>query len=313
MARMKLPPLNPLRSFEATARHLSVTRAATELFVTHSAVSHQIRALEESLGVKLFVRDGTNLRLTVEGQRLLPAVSKAFEAIADATGRMLRPEMEGRLAISCVPALMVHWLMPRISSFVERFPGVRLVLSSSNSRSEVMSSDFDLCIRYGDGTWEGRWVRELTTLDLVPVCSPQLFKRHEIKTIDDLQHHPILHGDSGKEWSRWLAASGETDLLSRTPQHFMSDAHLAILGAREGMGVALGDSVTLHDVLATGELVVPIQKSVPASDSHFIICRHEILQTPLVEAFVDWITSDIRHRPVPVTRARRVDPSASAM
>ena len=289
----RLPPLNPLRAFEAAARHLSVTKAANELHVTHSAVSHQIRALETTLNVKLFHREGTRLRLSAQGSALLPSISSAFETIAEATSRLRRPSMEGDLVISCVPALLTFWLLPRIATFTDQFPGIRLRLSSSNNPADVYSPNIDLCIHYGDGSWADRWVRELTTISLFPVCSPTLLNKIQLREVRDMAQHVILHGDAGREWSRWLAASGATDTLAKARQHFMSDAHLAITAAMYGNGIALGDNVTIRQPLANGRLVVPFDLAVPATDAFFLICRSDMRSTPLVQTFIEWVDSDI--------------------
>lgn len=289
----RLPPLNPLRAFEATARHLSVTKAANELYVTHSAISHQIRALETTLDVKLFHREGTRLRLSAQGSALLPSISRAFETIAEATNRLRRTTMEGDLTISCVPALLSFWLLPRIATFSAQFPGIRLRVSSSNNPADVHSTAVDLCIHYGDGSWSGVWVRELKTIDLFPVCSPALMESCDFRDVHDLSQHVILHGDGGREWSRWFAASGATNVLASARQHFLSDAHLAITAAMYGNGIALGDTVTVREPLASGRLVVPLDVTVPATDAFFLICRNEIKPTPLVQAFIDWVDADL--------------------
>jgi LysR family glycine cleavage system transcriptional activator len=289
----RLPPLNPLRAFEATARHQSVSKAASELNVTHSAVSHQIRALEESLHVRLFQRQGTRLRLSPQGAVLLPSVSAAFENIAEVTARLTRPSMEGELVVSCVPALLSFWLVPRIGSFTDQFPGVRLRLSSSNGSAEVYSPHVDLCIRYGDGSWTDRFVQQLATLQLFPVCSPALINTRPLRDIRDIAQHVILHGDTGREWNRWLAASGATDMLARARQHYLSDAHLAMEAAIHGHGVALGDTITIDQPLAAGRLIVPIDLAVPAIDAFYVVCRNEVKATPIVRAFIEWLEAGI--------------------
>ena len=133
----RLPPLNPLRAFEATARSGSVSAAARELNVTHGAVSHQIKALEESLNVSLFERGGKRLKLTSEGALLLPAVTQAFGEIAAATAQMKRPATSGELSITCVPALLSFWIVPRLNTFTEQFPGVRLKIFASNDPAQL--------------------------------------------------------------------------------------------------------------------------------------------------------------------------------
>src|SRR5262245_13628694 len=140
MAR-RLPPLNPLRAFEATARHGSLTKAAAELSVTHGAVSHQLRALEATLKVRLFERAGQRLKLTPQGAELLPAVANAFEGIASATERLTRPTSAGSLTVTCVQALLSLWLIPRLGSFTAQYPNIRLKLVASNDPANIRSPE----------------------------------------------------------------------------------------------------------------------------------------------------------------------------
>ncbi len=207
-----LPPLNPLRAFEATARHGSLTKAAGELNVTHGAVSHQIRALEVRLKVRLFERAGQRLKLTPHGAELLPAVSTAFDGIAAATARMTRPSSSGALSVSCVPALLSLWIIPRLASFTAQYPEIRLTLNGSNDPLDIRSPDVDVCVLYGDGSWTDCWLKKWSDLELFPVVSPTLINSRPIRTIRDLADHVMLHADDGREWHTWLAAADALDL-----------------------------------------------------------------------------------------------------
>lgn len=292
MAR-RLPPLNPLRAFEATARHASLTKAAGELHVTHGAVSHQIRALEDALQLPLFERSGKRLKLTPHGAELLPAVTNAFEGIAAAAARLSRPTSSGSLAISCVPALLSFWLVPRLASFTAQFPDVSLTFNAANDPAEIHSPDVDLCILYGNGDWPDCWVKFWTRLDLFPVVSPTLINTRPIRTIRDLSEHALLHADDGREWHTWLAAADALD-LTRRRQHYMSDARLAIEAAVHGHGVALGDTMTASSLLARGQLVTPFKLSVPAVDAFYVACRNDLKAMPIVRVFVDWLFAEDR-------------------
>lgn len=287
----RLPPLNPLRAFEATARQGSLTKAAAELNVTHGAISHQIRALEASLGVKLFDRAGQRLRLTPEGAELLPAISSAFDGIAAATARMTRPVSAGSLSVSCVPALLSLWVIPRLGSFFAQFPSIRLNLVPSNDPADIRSTDVDLCVHYGNGGWSDCWLRKWSDLELFPVASPTLINSRPIRTVRDLADHVILHADDGREWHTWLAAADALD-LGQVRQHHMSNAGLATEAAIHGHGVALADSVTASGLLARGQLVTPFNLSVPAMDSFYVVCRNEMKQAPIVKVFIDWLFAE---------------------
>ena len=284
----RLPPLNPLRAFEAAARHGSVSSAAKELNVTHGAVSHQIRTLEAALKVTLLERGARRVKLTPHGAALLPTVSNAFEEIAAATARMTRPSTDGDLVISCVPALLSLWLLPRLNRFTEQFPGVRLRMIGSNDPEAVFDPDIDVCIRYGQASWSDCWVGLWTELELFPVASPTLLNTRPLRSIRDLGHHVILHADDGREWQTWLTAANALE-LSRGPHHFMGDARLAIEAALHGNGVVLGDTMTARTLMAKGSLVAPFDLSVPAIDSFYVVCRNEVKAAPIVAAFIDWL------------------------
>lgn len=304
----RLPPLNPLRAFEATARHGSLSKAAAELFVTHGAISHQIKALEASLDVKLFERTGQRLKLTAHGAELLPAVSSAFDGIAAATARMTRPTSSGALTINCVPALLSFWLIPQLGSFTAQYPEIRLTLDASNDPARIHDPHVDVCILYGDGTWPDCWLKLWTQLDLFPVVSPTLIHNRPIRTIRDLGDHTILHADDGREWHTWLAAADARDLLRGQNQHRMGDARLALEAAVHGHGVALGDTVTASGLLAKGQLVAPFNLAVPAVDDFYVACRNDLTEAPIVKVFIDWLFARIEDddaRTEPQTAARR--------
>ena len=284
----RLPPLNPLRAFEAAARHGSVTRAAQELNVTHGAISHQIRSLEAALKVSLMERGARRVRLTPHGAALLPTLSTAFEEIAAATARMTRPTTGGDLVVSCVPALLSLWLIPRLGRFSEQFPGIRLRVLGSNDPADVFDPDIDVCIRYGQGKWNDCWVREWAEIELFPVASPTLLNSRPLRSVKDLADHVILHADSGREWQTWQTAARALE-LGRGPHHFMGDARLVMDAALAGNGVALGDNMTASRLLASGSLVAPFDLAVPALDHFYVACRNEVKAAPVVGVFIDWL------------------------
>ncbi|WP_454747133.1 transcriptional regulator GcvA [Ciceribacter selenitireducens] len=290
----RLPPLNPLRAFEAAARRGSISAAARELNVTHGAVSHQIKTLEETLKAALFERGGKRLKLTPQGALLLPAVSSAFDGIAAATALMNRPSTSGRLRISCVPALLSFWLIPRMNAFSEQYPEISLKLSSSNDVDLIHSPDIDVAILYGPGGWRDCWTRQWSTLQLFPVVSPSLLNSRPLRSIRDLRDHVLLHGDDGREWNTWLAAADQLD-MPRGREHFMSDARLSIEAARHGQGVALGDSITASSLIAAGELIIPFDLSVPASDAFYVATRNEMRAAPIVRVFIDWLFATLEN------------------
>lgn len=284
----RLPPLNALRAFEATARRGSVSAAARELGVTHGAISHQVSALEATLGTMLFERGSRRLRLTAQGALLLPAVTQAFGDIAAATARLQRPEASGTLTITCVAGLLSFWLLPRLHGFTDAYPGIMLDLSAGNDPARVGDPEVDLVILYGRGSVGGSWSRLWSPLRLFPVVSPSLIASQSLRSVRDLRHHTLLHGDRGDEWTTWLSAADAAE-LPRGRQHFLGDAHLSTEAAVHGQGVAIGDTITAARLIADGDLVVPFDLSVAANDSFFVACRNEMRSAPIVKAFVDWL------------------------
>ena len=236
MAR-RLPPLNPLRAFEATARHSSLTKAASELSVTHGAVSHQLRALEATLKVRLFERSGQRLKLTAHGAELLPAVAGAFEGIAAATARLTRPTSAGALSVSCVPGLLSLWVLPRLGGFVTQYPNIRLNLIASNDPGRpslaAVSTSASTTAR---ADWSDCWFRKWSDIELFPVVSPTLINNRPIRTVNDLAGHVMLHGDEGREWNTWLAAANALDLARGPPT--ANERRLAFHRGRAVTGMA---------------------------------------------------------------------------
>ncbi len=287
---VRLPPLNPLRAFEATARLGSVSLAAQELNVTHSAVSHQIRSLETSLGVRLFERGAQRLKPTAQAATLLPAITSAFTEIAAATTKLTRPTTSGNLTVACTPALMSFWLMPRLSQFFGQYPEVRLTLISSNDPANIANPAIDICVLYGAGNWMDCWLRLWSNISFFPVASPTLINNLPLRTPRDLADHMILHGDAdGHEWKTWLTAADARSFAPKNAQHFLNDARLSTEAALQGLGIALGDTITSRNMIARGELVAPFNLSMPASDAFFVACREEIRDTMIARIFIDWL------------------------
>jgi LysR family glycine cleavage system transcriptional activator len=291
--RSRLPPLNALRAFDATARHLTVARAADELSVTPSAVSHQLRTLEDALGVQLFTRNKTRLKLTAHGEALLPSVRAAFQMIASAAARMGDTAMVGDLVVSAPVGLSSRLLTRHIGEFLNAHPDVRFKLIASNDDKEVYAPSVDVCIRYGTGIWPDRQVRLLSPVAIFPVCSPALINGPQgVRALDDLAHHLLLCEDGGAEWTRWLLAAGARADGFRMTE--MGNAHIAIEAALHGQGVALGDSLLLDADLAEGRLVRLFEQTVPAKHAYYMVCRHEVCESPLVAGFTDWMLSKVR-------------------
>ena len=291
----RLPPLNPMRAFEATARHCHVGRAAAELNVTHSAVSHQVGVFEEALGVQLFDRRGRRLTLTPAGQQLQPSMQQALNLIAEACSRALEPTMEGRLVIHAPPAFAAKWLVRRLGRFVDAYPQIDLTILPYlpyESASRALADRSDVFIEYGSGHWERKWVRLLSRLDIFPVCSPRLLNAKPLRVPNDLRLHTLLHDDDGADWSGWLLANGIEDVDCNKGLRF-GNVNLTLDTAIYGHGVALGDNLVASEDLAVGLLVKPFESSVPASGHFYVVCDPEHVKTAMVRTFVEWLLDEV--------------------
>src|SRR6185312_1409960 len=206
----RLPSLNGLRAFEAAARHLSFTLAASELNVTQTAISHQIRRLEDELGIKLFIRQNRALALTPKAREYLPGIRAAFNDLRLATDRIQRRGADRVLTVSTLASLAAKWLLPRLSGFQEAHPDIDVRITTSTSLVDFRDGDVDAAIRYGRGEWPGLRADWLMADELFPVCSPALLKGpRALKRPEDLANHVLLHSSNNDDdWRLWLTAAG---------------------------------------------------------------------------------------------------------
>lgn len=234
--RRSLPPLNALRSFDAAARHQSFTRAADELCVTQGAVSHQVKALEAELGLKLFNRARQGLAITEAGRDYLAVVQDAFDRIALGTDRLLQRQRAGVITVSTSPDFAAKWLVNRLGRFAEAHPEIELKVSAAMHHVDFAREEVDLAIRHGAGNWPGLDAVNLCSEELFPVCSPALVtSRNGISEPEDVLQFPLLHLNDRRDWSRWLEAaggSGEGMLHGPTFSH----ASMLIDAAIDGQG-----------------------------------------------------------------------------
>lgn len=310
----RLPSLNALRAFEATARHLSVKKAAAELNVTPAAVSHQIKALENFLGVPLFERRRRALALTEAARACLPKLREGFESLAQAVARLRTHKGGGMLMVSAPPSFAARWLMPRLHRFLDAEPDVDLRVSArlrqapdsarrgaaaERATLDTWLADSDVAILYGRGDYPGFVVDKLCSLTITPICSPQLVTRpeHPLLKPADLRHHLLLHDDTGELydgesfWEVWLkAADVEGVDLGRGP-HF-SHAVLAFEAAAEGHGVVATMPMLAEADLHAARLVTPFALRVPLVSAYYLICTEEAAKRPAVAAFRTWLLAE---------------------
>ncbi|MFQ5985343.1 MAG: transcriptional regulator GcvA [Alphaproteobacteria bacterium] len=293
MAR-RLPPLNALRAFEAAARHLSFTRAADELYVTHAAISHQVKALEERLGVELFRRLNRSVRLTDAGQAYLPVVRDAFDRIAEATERLRASDTTGALTVSTTHSFAVRWLVSRLGAFREKHPDIDVRLTPSLHLVDFAREEVDVAVRYGRGGWPGLRADRLLTLTVFLLCSPRLLEgRYPLRTPKDLRYHTLLHDDLGEDWRPWLLAAG-VDGVDPTRGPRFHGASLVLQAAVEGQGVALTHSALAAADLAAGRLVKPFDISLPTDFAYYVVCPEASAERPKVAAFREWLLAEAR-------------------
>jgi LysR family glycine cleavage system transcriptional activator len=289
---IRLPSLNGLRAFEAAARHLSFTKAAAELNVTQTAVSHQIRRLEGQLGLRLFTRRNRTLALTPAALDYLPSVRAAFEDLRGATERLLRPQRDGVLTVSALPTLAAKWLVPRLAAFQEAHPGIEVRISTATRAVDFKREEIDVAIRYGGGRWPGLRAVWLMAEEIFPVCSPALLAgERPLRRPADLAAHTLLHVNLYvDEWLLWLTAAGLPPSLAQRGLTF--DLNLmALQAALDGLGVALGRSAFVEADLAAGRLVAPFDIVVPATSSFYVVAPEATADSPKIALFRNWLVA----------------------
>ncbi len=292
---LRLPPLSALRAFESAARHLSLKRAAQELNVTPAAISHQIRTLEDHLGVSLFRRDGRSLLLTDAGQACLPGIRDGFDRLAEAIDAIDSLGRAGVLTVSVAPSFAAKWLVPRLDRFQEKHPEIDVRVSASMQVTDFSRDDVDLAIRYGAGRYPDLVVEKLLTESVFPVCSPSLLKdKAPLDNPQDLKGLILLHDDSPDNdescptWERWLKAAGVSGMdASRGPR--FNQSSLVIEAALLGKGVALAKATLAATDLAEGRLVKPFQVNAPVEFAYYVVCPKAKLNLPKVAVFRDWL------------------------
>ena len=290
----RLPPLNALRAFEAAARQLSFTKAAEELFVTQAAVSHQIKALEEYLGIKLFMRKNRSLLLTEEGQSYYLDIKGIFTSLYEATERLLARGAKGAITVSSQASFAIQWLVPRLSSFNALHPEIDVRIKAVDHAENSLTEDIDIAIYYGQGRWPNIHADKLHTEYLIPVCSPLLLQegaasgKPPLMSVDDLQYHTLLHDTSRRDWKRWFKQVGvQGGNVNHGP--IFSHSSMVVQAALYGQGVALAYSVLAKPDIDSGRLVCPFNDVLVSKNAYFVVCRESQKDIGKIEAFRNWL------------------------
>jgi LysR family glycine cleavage system transcriptional activator len=298
LVKQRLPSLNALRAFEAAGRHLSFTKAADELHVTPAAVGHQVKALEQDLGVRLFQRLNRALVLTEAGRALLPGLEDIFYQLAVVIEEFKRRDTDRPLTVSLPPSLTAKWLLPRLERFRQLHPEIDVRIDATNEVVDLIRGGVDIGLRYGSGDYPGLRVDCLMSEEVFPVCSPRLLEgRHPLRVPDDLRWHTLLHADYPPQndywpdWSMWLHTAGVKDVDTSRGLRFNRTA-LSLQAAIEVQGVALGSRVLAGDDLKTGRLVRPFELSTPVGFAYYMVCAEARSEEPRVAAFREWIIAE---------------------
>ncbi|WP_413628773.1 LysR substrate-binding domain-containing protein [Herbaspirillum frisingense] len=277
-------PLNALRAFEMSARHLSFTRAAEQLSVTQTAVSMQVKNLEQRLGVALFRRLPRGLALTDEGLALLPVVAQSFGRIADVLGQFEHGRRREVLTVGVVGTFAVGWLMPRLREFQQNHPFVDLRLLTNNNRVDLAGEGLDYAIRFGDGAWHGTEAERLFEAPLAPMCAPALAA--QLRSPADLASQTLLRSYRSDEWNQWFAAAGAPCPPLRG---FVFDSSLALAeAAAQQAGVALLPVLMFERELRQGRLVCPFETGI-VTGAYWLTRLKSRPQGAAMTAFRDWL------------------------
>lgn len=289
---MPAPPLSALRVFEAAARHASFARAAAELHVTPAAVSQQMRALEDRLGVKLFVRGARGLTVTGPGREYATGIARALADIEASTRALGRPERSGRLAVATFHSFASMWLLPRLGRFRARYPEIDIRLVVGSTLVDLADGNIDVAIRFGSGDYPGCDAQFLMADGVIPVCAPSLLAGRPVpRWVGDFADLPLLHddglapGERRLTWADWLE-----DKPSQTSIH-MPDGLLTLQAALLGEGVALARRSMVADHLQAGRLVRLLEEE-RATDFNYWLVTAPGEQAFRVTTFIDWMHSE---------------------
>ena len=310
----RLPSLNALRVFEAAARHLSFKEAANELSITQAAVSHQIKGLEEYLGVELFRRAGRGVQLTEAARACLPRLREGFDSIAAAVETMRERAAETDLLITAPPVFTARWLMPRLADFAKREPKIELRVFASSKMvdagaldSPTLVSGLDLRedvsgveIHLGVGHYPGYRADHLFGVSMTAVANPDVVKgKPPLRTPADLAHQTLLHDDAmelvagGNAWLRWLQNAGVADRVDASHGPRFSSNILALEAASQKLGVALALRPLVDADLQSGRLCAPFEVEMKPQSAYYLVCPEVVADRPAVAAFRKWLLEQV--------------------
>jgi LysR family glycine cleavage system transcriptional activator len=307
----QLPPLNPLRAFEAAGRLKSIRKAADELSVTPGAVSRQVQILETHLGIPLFRRESRSAILTAAGEQYLAAVTEHFDGIREATLKLTGERGRSReiLKVRAYVTFAMKWLIPRLSSFHEANPSTEVRITASLEAVDFEHEDVDGAIRLGDGHWPEYEVDRLVANELIPVCSPEFRRTTMLKHPSDLAGRTLLHSLARPDdWMYWLKAAGQTGIDAYAGLKYQSSV-MVHQAAIEGQGIAIAQKLLVDDDLQRRRLVQPFELSCDRGDfTYYLIYPKNRLRNPSFRKFRSWLVEQARL----ASQSKRTDAPTSA-
>lgn len=290
----RIPSTQALRALESFARHGSVWKAADELNLTRSAVSHQLRLLERELGFQLLNRIGTRLELTQQGLGYALDIRRALATIAGSATRHGSRGIAGRVNVCSAPGFASSWLCPQIGNFNDSHPDVRLTITTPGRLDDVSNPDVDVFIPFGNGHWPDMTVEKLVDVEFTPLCNPVLVnKGAAMVSPQDVLKLRLLHLVDYADWERWFATAGLDPKLARTGL-VLSDMNLVYAAANAAQGVAMGDEFISRQAMELGHLVRLFDLGIPSINTYYLVVSEARAGNEAVAAFCDWLKSEVR-------------------
>jgi LysR family transcriptional regulator, glycine cleavage system transcriptional activator len=287
----RLPPMQALRAFEAAARMRSLTRAAESLHLTHGAISHQIKSMEQDFGVRLVERAGRGIRLTDEGERFATRVRSVLSDLGDAVRELTERASPRQLRVSVIPSFAARWLLPRIGTFFAKHPDIDLDVIANNALADFKRDDVDVAIRHGSGDWPGVVSEHVLDDAAFPVCSPHLNNGRLPARPADLSRYTLLRSE-GESWKSWFEAAG-LDWPEPTRGPAFSDSSHTMQAAIDGQGVALARSSLLGNDVRNGVLVRLFDIVVPLPKKYFLVYPPRLADSPKLAPFRQWLFDEV--------------------
>ncbi|TLU75599.1 transcriptional regulator GcvA [Mannheimia varigena] len=292
----KLPPLNALKAFESAARHLNFTKAAEDLFVTQAAVSHQIKLLEDFLGISLFHRRNRLLELTELGAQYFYEVQPLLEQIALATDKVRQQSSRQILTIRVPQTFGMHWLVPRLADFHEKYPEVEVRIKGVDQDEGLLGKETDVAIYYGKGDWQDLESIRLTESRIVILASPEYLSKNRVYSAEDLVGKTLLHSSTYNKWKRMVEHLNIEDKVDAETGSIFSHTFMVLQAAMHQQGIAISNQILAQHEIDKGALIEPFLTTLFDEKSFYVVYPPQSVQVPKVKCFVEWIQQKMKER-----------------